>query len=154
MINKAFKITRTGLEGSLRKANDGVTYFGQCPQNEYAFNDFNFPSDEKGLGQRHMMIRYCDKKYYIKDLADGTGTFIKVIKPILISGSYIVSFGDIHIAITMDRDSNKIIIKVLEGNRANEKFIFTTEQNEIIMGREDDCHIKFTSSAVSRKQCR
>ena len=31
MLNKKLKITKIGLEGSLRKANDGVTYFGQCP---------------------------------------------------------------------------------------------------------------------------
>ena len=32
MLNQKLKITKTGLEGSKRKANDGVTYFGQCPK--------------------------------------------------------------------------------------------------------------------------
>lgn len=121
MLNKKFKITKTGLEGSLRKANDGVTYFGQCPNNNYGFNDYNFHPDEKGFGLRHMMIRYCDRKYYIKDLADGTGTFIKLINPVQLTGSYIVSFGDTHIAITLDRENNKLIVKVLEGVRASDK---------------------------------
>jgi hypothetical protein len=68
-----------------------------------------------------MMIRYCDRKFFIKDLADGTGTFLKIIKPVLLSGSCILSFGDSHIAITLDVENAKIIIKVLEGIRANEK---------------------------------
>ena len=32
MINQKLKITKIGLEGSKRKASDGVTYFGQCPK--------------------------------------------------------------------------------------------------------------------------
>lgn len=153
MINKKFKITKTGLEGSLRKANDGVTYFGQCPNIDYGFNDYNFHPDEKGFGQRHMMIRYFDKRYYIKDLADGTGTFIKLVNPIQLIGTYIVSFGETYIAINLDRECNKIVIKVLEGIRARETFLFTTEQLEIIVGRDEDCHIRLGASSVSRKQC-
>ena len=68
-----------------------------------------------------MMIKYNDtnNKYYIKDLADGTGTFIKIIKPLKLLNGYIVSFGDTHITILFEDD--KLIIKFLEGIRANEK---------------------------------
>ena len=33
-----------------------------------------------GIGTRHMVIKYntADKKYYLRDLGDGSGTFIRV----------------------------------------------------------------------------
>ena len=33
-----------------------------------------------GIGKRHMVIKYDaeDKKYYLRDLGDGSGTFIRV----------------------------------------------------------------------------
>ena len=42
-------------------------------------NDFVLPKNE-GFGKRHFTIVFSVEKngYYIKDMGDGTGTFIKV----------------------------------------------------------------------------
>ena len=72
-------------EGSLR---DFTTYFGcyssineENPSqiNKDKINDVILPKND-GFGERHFMIKYLiEKNYYmIKDLGEGTGTFIKV----------------------------------------------------------------------------
>jgi hypothetical protein len=68
-----------------------------------------------------MVIKFSEstKKYYIKDLSDGTGTFIKIEKPLKIISNYIISFGDSHMTVLID--GGIITIKFLEGIRANEK---------------------------------
>ena len=40
----------------------------------------NNPVPYGGIGKRHMVIKYqeLDKKYYLRDLGDGSGTFIRV----------------------------------------------------------------------------
>ena len=118
MQGTVIEINAAGIAGGTR--SDGVTYFGQCSDNEYIHNDYNFPMDELGVGKRHMMIKYeTNNKYYIKDLADGTGTFIKITKQIKLESGYLLSFGESHMTILIE--SHNIIIKFLEGMRANEK---------------------------------
>jgi hypothetical protein len=68
-----------------------------------------------------MVIKFSEtnKKYYIKDLSDGTGTFIKIEKLLKLATNYIISFGDSHMTVFID--GSQITIKFLEGIRANEK---------------------------------
>ena len=60
-----------------------------------------FSSDEKGFGKRHFVIKYNTEKknYFLKDLEDGTGTFIKIAPKMVLKNNTIISFGDIHFAI-------------------------------------------------------
>ena len=85
------------------------------------YNDYNFPQEELGVGKRHMVIKFSEanKKYYVKDLSDGTGTFIKIEKPLKLITNYIISFGDSHMTVLVD--TGQITLKFLEGIRANEK---------------------------------
>ena len=56
-----------------------------------------------GIGKRHMVIKYNeeDKKYYLRDLGDGSGTFIRVDnqKDLILKHGFIVSFGDSHMVV-------------------------------------------------------
>ena len=85
-------ISETGLVGGLRNGNDGVTFFGspevQLPDVPSPFkvqgtsaNDFA-PSGNSGLGGRHFKVFYLaqDNEYYIQDLGEGSGTFVKVVR--------------------------------------------------------------------------
>jgi pSer/pThr/pTyr-binding forkhead associated (FHA) protein len=41
-------------------------------------NDIVIPDPDNGIGKRHMVVKYNldDNEYYIRDLGDGTGTFV------------------------------------------------------------------------------
>ena len=88
---------------------------------DHVYNDYNFPYDEIGIGKRHFLIKFDDpsKSYFLKDLGEGTGTFIKLETPLKLVSGYIISFGDSHMTILIDE--KKIVLKFLEGIRANEK---------------------------------
>jgi len=65
------------------------------------FNDFVILNDDEpmgpsgGIGQRHMVVKYntFDKQYYMRDLGDGSGTFIRVdnTKDLILKHGFIVS---------------------------------------------------------------
>lgn len=91
-----------GLIDSKRLLKDGCAYFGTAStQDQYSMNDFIMPADEKGSGLRHFMIRYhVDKKaYFLKDLEEGTGTFVRITPKLILRNNTIISFGNIHFAI-------------------------------------------------------
>lgn len=54
-----------------------------------------------GIGKRHMVIKYNldNKSYYLRDLGDGSGTFIRLDNPLILKHGYIVSFGDSHMVV-------------------------------------------------------
>lgn len=54
-----------------------------------------------GFGDRHFMIKFCvDRNSYIlKDLGEGTGTFIKIEKHSLLKNGHIISFADSHLVV-------------------------------------------------------
>jgi len=100
------KINALGLEGSLRKKQDGITYIGSVLQEgNQVLNDFVIPEDSNSLGRRHLMIRYnpSTHKYYLKDLGEGSGTFVKIDIPIPLKQGYIISFGESHMVTQFDQ---------------------------------------------------
>ena len=56
-----------------------------------------------GIGKRHMVIKYqeLDRRYYLRDLGDGSGTFIRIdnYKDLVLKHGFIVSFGDSHMVV-------------------------------------------------------
>ncbi len=58
------------------------------------------PQEERGFGKRHFLIKYDTEKktYYLKDLEEGTGTFIKIAPKWALRNNSVISFGDIHFA--------------------------------------------------------
>lgn len=92
---------------------------------------------EPGWGRRHFVIKFClkKKKYLIKDLGEGSGTFIQIDKSYVIKNNTIISFAETHFAIILPPLNEKekpyslyfsifvfryVIIKFLEGPKMNE----------------------------------
>ena len=44
------------------------------------------------------------KTYYIRDLGDGSGTFVHLKKPLSLKHGYIISFGDSHMVVQLNLD--------------------------------------------------
>lgn len=103
-------INSEGLIGSKRGVKDGCAYFGTYTgDDQYQINDYTFSMEEQGFGKRHFMIEYDSTKnaYFLKDLGDGTGTFIKIINKALLNMNMIVSFNSIHLAILFPFEQQK-----------------------------------------------
>ena len=83
-------------------------------------------SAQGGIGKRHMVVKYneIDKKYYLRDLGDGSGTFVRIdnSKDLILKQGFIVSYGDSHMVVQFssdidkeDRVIQKITFKFLDG---------------------------------------
>jgi hypothetical protein len=80
-------------------------------------SSLSIPAD---ANKRNFMIKYrLDKQgYYLKDLGEGSGTFVKVDKPIIVSTGFLVSFGDSHLVADTFEDEegfSHIALKFGEG---------------------------------------
>lgn len=72
------------------------------------------------INKRNFLIKYRVEKqgYYLKDLGEGSGTFVKVDKPLIVSTGFLVSFGDSHLVADTYEDEqgvSHITIKFGEG---------------------------------------
>ena len=49
-----------------------------------------------------MIIKYniSDNRYYLRDLGEGCGTFVKIDSPLVLKNGYIISFGDSHMTVS------------------------------------------------------
>lgn len=98
-----------------------------------------------------------DDNYYVKDLADGTGTFAKIIKPMKLQNGNILSFGDSHLVVnissTSSNKNDKISIKFLEGPKADQIFNFDSTFSPITIGRVESNKVCIKSTILSRRQC-
>ena len=78
----SLQINACGLIGSVRNKSDGCTVIG-CQEkgpNGEIINDFVISNIDSGIGKRHMVIKYNldNKSYYLRDLGDGSGTFVRL----------------------------------------------------------------------------
>ena len=71
-------------------------------------NDIIIKDDDEslGIGKRHFIIKYNieTKNYYLRDLGDGSGTFIKIETPLILKPGYIISYGDSHMVVQIFDD--------------------------------------------------
>lgn len=154
------RIDPAGLENSLRNKRDGLTFIGSLEkQGDDSINDFIIPTEEQGIGKRHLVIRYnpVKRSYAIKDLGEGTGTFAKLETLLVLKNGYIISFGDSHMVVQMlsnsEEMSSNIAIRFLDGPKIDQTFNFTSEDSPILIGRMVDCRIRFDDNSLSRYQC-
>lgn len=125
-VGKVYFIDSAGLKGSDRGSSDGLVYAGSLYyEGEKVINDILLPQSEKGVGKRHFLIQF--KKfpgpgYFIKDLGDGMGTFIRLSQPLKLKNNYIISFGDSHMIVFIDcSNSSKLTLKFIDGPKVDEK---------------------------------
>ena len=87
-------------------------------------NDVTFPISTSGFSQRQFKIFYSisDGNYYLKDVSEGTGTFVRIDSKINIKDGNVFTFGNCHISVNYksneESDSEKEInVQVYEGNK-------------------------------------
>jgi hypothetical protein len=117
-----YTLTARGFPLSKRNVADGAVYFGKQAMDdetgEYK-NDIVLPSTELGIGLMHFVIQYnrTQHAYSVKDLGQGSGTFIKIEKPLILTSGNVIAFGESHMAVDLLLDG-KIQLKFLEGPAA------------------------------------
>jgi hypothetical protein len=105
------EINAQGLIGGHRHKQDGCVIIGTKPAfgdpSKPALNDYNVEVEESDEGKRHMIIKYnmIDRRYYLQDLGNGSGTFVKIDNPLRMKNGYIISFGDSHMTVSFFQDS-------------------------------------------------
>lgn len=163
-----------GLEGSLRKAIDGSTFFGSKSKRQLSvndINDFNFPDSEK-LDIRHFEIKYNTQvdEYHIKCLSS-SGLFLKIPKgeKVQLKKGMIINFINYYILVGInnegsttfqsDKEQNSTItLQIMSSdNILNEKVIFSSEKNKkYSIGRKNNKFnndLTINNENVSRCQC-
>jgi len=118
----SFLINACGYENSQRKMNDGCVYIGTRNKSPDEFaNDIEVSEGEEGMGHKHLVIKYSmeTKRYFLKDLGEGTGTFIRIDSPLALKQGHIISFGDSHMAVSI-RLGGKIQLKFLDGPKTDQ----------------------------------
>mmetsp|Transcript_334 Transcript_334/g.354 ORF Transcript_334/g.354 Transcript_334/m.354 type:complete len:247 (+) Transcript_334:6-746(+) len=149
-------INAGGCINSLRKKQDSHTYIGSALEDSTGvLNDLAILEEEKGMGKMHLVITFNPtvKKYSIKDLGQGTGTFVRIDNPLKLKENYIISFGESHMAIQfLDPNEDSIVLKFLEGPKQGETYTFSKEDPAVLIGRMVDCRIRFDDFNMSRYQ--
>ena len=182
--NSKIEINTLGMvQGSKRKAKDGITYFGLIDEdNSYIDTNNNNNQDlddiintneiineeNNNLLGRHFRIRFDinTMKYYIKDLGRGFGTFKKIINKAKIKDSYLLNIGNSYIVCTFGvdeyyqegmgiEDGDKTLnIKVFSEIPQTEPHFFNPKQfKRVYIGRDISCNIIVDDSLLSRVHC-
>ena len=154
-----------GLKNSIRNKGDGFTYFGfqteeslnTEPFIDYLLGPKDQEYDEQFVG-KHFQIRYDNdtKKYYIKDLGNGFGTFIKLINEQKIKDNLLINIGETYIVFSFNNDNeNEIIIKLFSGEEQQNTYTFNSDNQKcIIIGRDSYlCDIIIDDKMLSRVHC-
>lgn len=158
-------IDEFGLKNSLRNQPDGFTYFGfeteetlnANPYIDYLLGPKEQDYDEQFIG-KHFQIRFDNntKKYYIKDLGNGFGTFIKLINEEKIKDNLLINIGETYIVFSFnDSNENEITIKLFTGEEQRNSYSFNCDNQKcIIIGRDSStCDIIIDDKMLSRVHC-
>jgi pSer/pThr/pTyr-binding forkhead associated (FHA) protein len=155
-VGKRLAITPLGVEGATRRRVDGHIFVGSVGEEAGKIvNDLVLPQED-GIGRRHFVIRYnpTAKKYFVKDLGDGSGTFVRIKTSLVLKQGYIISFSDSHLLVQLDDlDPAKLGLSFGEGPKASQVFNFTAADSPVRVGRMVDCCIRFDETSLSRYQC-
>ncbi len=163
------KINPFGIENSLRNKKDGFTFFGyqdnidnSTPYIDYVIHPREQDYDERYLG-RHFYIKYNqnNRKYYIKDLGFGFGTFMKINNETLIKDHCCINIGESFIVCMLGENNKKhITVNIVPPNNNDSQsessthFEFNSEEKDtIVIGREFDCDISIEDKMLSKTHC-
>ena len=114
--NGLFKSTKQPTSDNNTK-NNTITYFGfNEDKNETPSTSVDFylpplpnaPPEEKFIG-KYFQITYNDimKKYLLKDLGIGLGTFIKIKESFLLKDNSLINIGDSFIVVNFESENDK-----------------------------------------------
>ena len=152
-VGQVMEIEPEGLKGSEKSRRDGRTYGGY----DQTYCDIVMPREEFGIGSVHFVIEYnaVNAQYMIKDEGDGTGTFVKLNRPLALQSYFILSFGSTHMTVIVSQleSETRLTIKFIEGPKAGQSYVYVNVSEVIRIGRLPDCSIKFDDTSLSRIQC-
>ena len=164
-IGLQLHIDEYGLKNSLRNQGDGYTYFGfqteesfnANPYIDYLLGPKDQEYDEQFIG-KHFQIRFDNdtKKFYVKDLGNGFGTFIKLINEEKIKDNLLINIGETYIVFSFnDNNENELILKLFTGEEQRNSYIFNCEnQKTVIIGRDSSsCDVIIDDKMLSRVHC-
>ena len=176
------KIDKMGLIGkSLRNIKSNITYFGfiedlnlNNENNEnsidYLIPQKKFEDEEtdnvKFIG-RFFRIYFNNKNfnYYLRDLGNCLGTYVKVKESIILKNEDMINVGDTYLIFNFENDKSKnntnndiINIQIAELNKNNEsqnrKFSFNSSKKIIRIGRKKyNNDIELDDHLVSKVNC-
>ena len=78
------------------------------------------------------------KQYYIKDLWNGFGTFIKLVNKTKIKDNLLINIGETYIVFSFNNEyENELMIKLFTGDKQSNTYIFNSDNQPcIIIGRD------------------
>jgi len=149
-LNSEILVSPTHIDGrhSLREYS---FIFGK----ESGNNDYNFPINEN-VGKVQFEIKYetDSQLYMLKDINNGTGSFVKLVQPQIIDNDYIFSFCEMHLFVYKPLKDNKIKFKFLVGEHKDTVFSFSPKHHKsVFIGRTRHANVIFKDESVSRIQC-
>ena len=164
-IGLQLHIDQFGLKNSIRNEKDSITYFGYQNEEELNLNPYidyllgpkDQEYDEQFMG-KHFQIRFDwnTKKYYIKDLGNGFGTFIKLVNETKIKDNLLINIGETYIVFSFNNENDKdLMIKIFTGDEQSNTYLFNNEnQTYIIIGRDLTlCNVIIEDKMLSREHC-
>jgi len=164
-IGLQLHIDEFGLKNSIRNKGDGITYFGfqtedslnTEPYIDYLLGPKDQEYDEQFIG-KHFQIRFDNetKNFFIKDLGNGFGTFIKLINEEKIKDNLLINIGETYIVFSFNNDNeNELTIKLFTGDEQRNSYSFNCDNQKcIIIGRDSSlCDVIIDDKMLSRVHC-
>lgn len=142
-----FHITPNGLEGSSRRSRDCNVIVGS----EEKECDLAIKEDAEVIGRKHFMLFWQKEVCYLKDLGEGSGTFIRVNGSFPLSSGCIISFSDIHIFVLLE--GSTLLLKPLNSDKKGQEFPYLPDSSPVLVGRTVSCTLQFPDKSVSRYHC-
>jgi hypothetical protein len=117
-IGSEFSVNQLGLESSSHSKSGSVTIGSSSETNDIVISE-----QEKGIGSNHLLIKFdrtFSKGFALKDLGQGSGTFIRIEKKLFLKHNQIISFGNSHMNIHFNHDPSCIELLFIDWPRKGE----------------------------------
>jgi len=112
---------------------------------------------DEDVGEMHCAIEFNVQKraYYLKDLGDGNGTFIKIEDNQAVSTGDIVHFGDSHARVMIQEQASgsSLTLQFYEGPLAEQECTFRQSQQPVSIGRMKTCALPIEDLKLSINHC-
>lgn len=101
-------------------------------------NDINISKTEDSPSAATFFVIEYDtisRLYSLKDMDRGTGTFLRIEKPMPLRDGIIVSFGDSHMLVSISSNSQDIDLKFIDGPKFDTNVKYSITDKIILIGR-------------------
>lgn len=157
-------ISSFGLENTKRLAQDGIVYFGSkrksSPKGQVT-SDFVIPINTSTRFPQFAIYFHPQKcAFFLKDLGQGFGTFVKLSSTLVLENNQLLNMGDsfliVNIFKKLPEDSfPTLCLKIYSGVKIGEvKYFYAPEHDvkEIYIGRGKECQVSIDDVMISNKQ--